>query len=231
MVKKFIVLVVAILLSTNASFADDEHKRTVSVKGKAKVSAEPDMATVNFSINSYKRTAEKAREANARIANDVLKAVKKLGIKEKDTKLQNLSIDVDKDYDSNKVLGYEARRSFEVKVNDLDKLPDLIAKVVKKGSNELSNVKYGLDDDSDFRNAALQQATQNAKAKAKLLVNSVDSELGEVMEIKEEYYSRPVWYGRSMALADSASGSGTPGAYSAGELEIEASVNVVFEIQ
>lgn len=230
-------LIAAITLYSSVyAFAEEATKesRTISVHGEASVKAKPDKATVSFAIISREANAESARKANAETSKKVLNSVRKLGVDEANMRLESLNINEKKEYNGRskkyELVGFEAVRSFVIELNELDKLAELVATVVQKGSNRLRNVEYGLQDEDSYRIKALRQAVRQAKAKAELLLKPLDEKLGRVQKLNEGYSQRPVMPYRAFS-AMSKMADAEPEAYSQGDLDITATVDAIFAIE
>jgi len=128
--------------------------------------------------------------------------------------------------------GYEAVREVVVELEDLDRLPELIARVVQKGANRLNGITYDLKDRTTARNEALRRAVLNAREKAALMAETLGAELGMALRISEQGVSvpRPVFQVRGETALAKADASPTPEAYASGEIEVKASVQIVFEL-
>lgn len=239
--KKILTLVLCALcscLAVNAALEEKE-ARTITVKAKASAKAQPDMAHVSFSIISREKSASSAREDNAKKSKKVVNAIKDLGIDEKFIKLEQLRINEQREYDSEQrksiFKGFEARRTFSIKVHDLDKLPALVEKAVDNGSNELQNLEYTLRDTDELTLKALAKAAQKAKEKAIHLAKSLEVQLGEALTINEDYSDAPrPFMTRKLAALDFASAesaAGEPDAFSGGEIEVSSSITVKFALK
>jgi uncharacterized protein YggE len=108
-----------------------------------------------------------------------------------------------------------------------------VADAVKGGANEVSNVDYQLSDRKQYRDEALREAARNAREKAHLLSETLDAELGPVRTINEQNFDfvRPRPQAARMGMAKTADDAqAEPEAYAAGEIEVSAQVQVVFDL-
>lgn len=209
--------------------------RTVTVSGEGTIEAIPDKATVRFGIATRHEDPEEARKQNAAASRETMHAVRELGVDERKLRLATLRLQPVREYNPEtrrpEDKGYEALRELVVEVEDLDVLPALIAEVVQKGANRLNGVTYGLKDSEAVRDKALVEAVTRAKAKARLMAATLDAELGHVLTINEQSFSMPV---PMVRMADSnmmmakAEAAPEPEAYAAGEMEVQAIVQVTF---
>jgi uncharacterized protein YggE len=233
------ILLSCLLLGVGGVQAQDpgETQRTVRVSGEGTVTASPDQATVRFGIVTRADEPEAARAQNAEAAKTALNAVRELGVPESDLRMETLRLAPRREYNretkTHEEKGYEATRQVVVELDSLELLPRLVAQVVQRGANRLEGINYGLSDRRDTRNEALRQAAENARDKARLLAETLDAQLGPVREIHEQNFS----FGQpsprvqmEFAQAAQADAQGEPDAYAAGEIEVSAQVQVVFEL-
>ena len=213
-------------------------ERTVSVTGEGEVRVEPDEATVRFGVVTQDENPEAARERNAEASSQAMNAVRELGIPEGHIRLEMLRLEPTYEYDEQRrtreIVGYEAIRMVVVELDDLEKLPTLVARVVQQGANRLEGIEYGLQERSQARNEALQEALRDARAKAELMAGTLDEQIGQVLRIEEQNidFPRPVIQtsARAFDKAESAAAP-EPDAYAAGEIEVTANVHVSFALR
>lgn len=210
--------------------------RTVQVSGEGSVTAQPDQATVRFGIVTNAETAEAARSQNAEASARAMNAVRDLDIPEENIRMETLQLRPRREYNpqtrQQEDRGYDATREVVVDVSNLDAVPDLVARVVQEGANRLRGIQYGLSTRQAIRNEALRKAAQAARTKAQLLAEALGAELGPVRSIREQSVSVPMpRFQVSMARAEAAQAAPEPDAYAAGEIEVEASVQVTFALR
>lgn len=235
-----LVLGLATLLLVPAVQAQEQAspERTVRVSGEATVTAEPDRATVRFGIVTRAETAEPARAKNAEAAKNAMNTVRDLGIPEANMRMESLRLQPRREYNpetkTQEEKGFEASRQIVVQLADLEQLPRLVTRVVQRGANRLEGIDYSLSDRKAVRNEALRTAAENARDKARLLATSLDAQLGSVQQINEQEFG---FHGPSprmemqLAKSEQADAAPEPDAYAAGEIEVSAHVQVVFQLQ
>lgn len=232
-----LLTLVLLLAGVSSAQAQEDLPRTVRVTGEGIVSSSPDQATVRFGIVSQAQEAEAARAQNATAAKTAMNAVRELGVPEANLRMQTLRLEPRREYNretkSYEEKGYEATRQVVVELDSLELLPRLVAQVVQRGANRLEDVSYGLSDRTAARNEALREAAQAARDKARLLVETLDAQLGAVRQIHEQNFSFAQPTPRvqmEFAQAAAADAQPEPDAYAAGEIEVSAQVEVVFDL-
>jgi len=211
--------------------------RTINVSGEGTIEAVPDMVTVRFGVVTRSTDPEEARRLNADASSETMNAVRALGVDERKIQVETLRLDPAREYNQQTrrydEIGFDATRVVVVKLEDLDMLPKLIADVVQKGANRLEGVAYGLQDRQALKREALKQALLDAQAKADLMAETLGAERGLVQQISEQgvQMPRPVYREMALAATKMADAAPAPDAYAAGELEVRATVQVVFLIK
>ncbi|NNF03568.1 MAG: SIMPL domain-containing protein [Rhodothermales bacterium] len=211
-------------------------QRIIRVSGEGLMETPPDKAEVNFSIVTISDSPEKARSGNGAASREAMNAVRSLGIEETDMQLRTLRLQPHRAWNQQKRTweekGFEAVRTVQVTVRDLDQLPRLIADIVDRGANRIESVSYQLDDRKLMLRDALKEAVIDARAKADAMASVVDASVGRVLRIEEQGVSvpQPVFRGLEAMASKDATGGAEPEAFAGGLIEIRANVTVVFEL-
>lgn len=236
------IVAASLLISAASGFQQDARaqssegdRRVVSVTGEGIARVQPDMARVHFGIVTTADDPETARRLNAEAASEAMNAVRALGIEERLIRLETLQLQPHRVYDEGLrryvERGYETSRQVVVEVHDLEILPTLIAQIVQRGANRLNHVSYELQDRDAARNDALRAAVLNARDKARLIVEALGEELGELRTVNEQSFDFPRPVLRMEAMNQAAKDADPePEAYAAGEIEVRASLHVTFDI-
>lgn len=221
-----------LLLSSVCTVADDM-ARTVSVTGSGLVSAVPDRATVQMSIVSRAKELDAAQAGAARVTAAVLSLTDKLNIKR--NKVDTTGATVRPDYRWNReaeqqeLRGYIAERRMNVKVDDLDRLGELVEGAVAAGVNQVSAPQLDNSRRKAIRREALALAAKDARANADVLAETLGAKLGDPISISDgSAPPQPPVPLRRMATATMESNASAT--YNAGDLTFTATVNVVFEL-
>ncbi|WP_447895584.1 SIMPL domain-containing protein [Vreelandella sp. GE22] len=116
-------------------------------------------------------------------------------------------------------------RPFNVELDDLDQLNDVLEALMEAGVNALDGVQFDLQDRDAATDEALVSALEKAQRKAELMAQTLGTELGEVQHIAET--QSPVFQPRMMAMqADSQSNEESSADYRPGIIRIDAGVSV-----
>ncbi len=210
----------------------------LSVSGTGVVSVKPDRAKIQMAILTEAPTAEKASAQNADSFNVLLKALLDEGITRDNIETVQYTIYPNYDYNAKipYILGYRAYHVISVTVvptqgADLGKLTGKIIDVaVASGVNQINSIQFTVSDDKikDLRNDALKEAVLDARKKADVMVAALGVHIVAVQQASESsYYPSPVYYREAAPVAAGAKASTE---LVPGELNITASVSIVYEI-
>ena len=215
----------------------EERYGTVTVVGEGIARTAPDKAVVRFGIVTRDENPEEARRLNAAAAREAMNAVRELVGDERRIRLESLRLQPAREYDPDQrryiELGFEAVRDVVVEVLDLEQLPAVVARVVQEGANRLNNVTYELENRDEIRNLALERALENAVAKADVMASTLGNSIGRVLRVSEQGTSMPFPVMRDAAVESFAMAKADPEpeAYAPGEIEVRATVEVMFALR
>lgn len=205
-------------------------KSTVRASGEATVTAAPDEARISIGVVSQAAKAEDAAAANAQQADAVVKQLRALLGAGAEIKTQNYSISPDYNFNSGKqkITGYTANNTVQVRIDDIKNVGRVIDAVTQNGANAISGIQFLLKDERAVRTEALRRAAAQAKANAEAIASSMGLHVVGVVsaEAGEPAIPRPMY---AMAAMRAAPG-GAPTPVEAGTLDVSATVTVTLEI-
>jgi uncharacterized protein len=202
-------------------------EHTITVSGTGKVTIVPDVARVSLGITVSKPTVKAVREAGAKAMNDIIGAMKGLGIAEADIQTTNISLSPQ--YGSGsapKIVGYQISEQVTVTVRDLDEAGDVVDGAAAKGANTVNGISFESGDPVKAQNDARAAAVAAARVSAQAMASAGNVSLGGVISITDASPVMPIWYGaaRAGAINDLA----TP--VEPGTQDLTATVTVIFAI-
>lgn len=217
--------------------ADSQPREAViSVSGEGQASVAPDMAVLSLSVVKQAKTAREALDQNNKSMSDVLAALKKAGIAERDLQTSGFSVQPQFVYPQSndgqpqtpQLVGYQVSNSLSVRVRDLSKLGAILDEAVTLGVNQGGDIQFTNDKPEKAMEEARKNAVANAIEKAKTLAGAADVKLGRVIEISETSpRPQPVPVMRA-AMMKEAADSSVP--IQGGETSYNITVNVTFSI-
>jgi len=215
---------------------DAEFKNTIVISDVGEVSAVPDLAMVSLTVTNEAERVEEAIAENADKMNTVIEEIKKLGIEEKDLKTTSFNIYPRYEYIKDRfgyttgkrtLAGYEITQVLEVKIRDIEKVGTVIEKGTSVGINDVSNLRFTIDDQEELKKQARALAIEKAKQKAQNLTAQLGVKLGRITSFSENYYV-PYLGARSFET-EGGMGGGVPD-IEAGENKISVSIIITYEI-
>lgn len=205
----------------------------VTVSGSGEASAKPDRARLSLAVEQLNPDLKKAQDEVDRIVRAYLKDAKSLGAKDDDITTTGVSISPEYVWPEpgheRRFTGYRVNRQVEVRIGNLDKLGDFILHATADGVTQVNPPSLESSKSGDLQKQALAKAAENARAKARVLAETLGVKLGSVLRITEggaDQGPRPTVY---MARAAADSGNQQMG-ISLGEIRLEASVTADFDL-
>lgn len=204
---------------------------TITLNGHGEVAHEPDIVHINIGVQVDAPTASAAMSGQAQKMNAVFAAVKAAGIADKDMQTTNVSLNATYTYPKDQpplLTGYKASNQLNIRERDLKSLGKVLDAVVKAGGNTINGIAFDIDKPEPLQNEARIAAIKDAADRADLYAKAAGYRVKRIVTINENggyQPPRPVPMARMVAQAAPA-----PTPVAAGEMSIEADVNVVFEL-
>jgi uncharacterized protein len=172
-----------------ASAADSMFQATtLNLSAYGEVKAAPDMATISLGVVTEAPTAAAAMSQNATRMTQVIAALKRAGIAERDIQTSGLSLNPQYVYVQNeqpRLSGYQASNQVTITVNDLGRLGAAIDATVSAGANTVNGVSFGLKDSTAAENEARRKAVQALQAKAGLYAQATGHRINRLVSLSE----------------------------------------------
>src|SRR5688572_15532844 len=129
----------------------------VVTTGEATVKRAPDRAWVSIGAESRARTPQEAQRLNAEAMSSVLQKLKGAGLAGEALRTTGYDLQPEFDYANNRqtLRGYVARNSVEARVDDLQRLGEILGIAVAAGATNVSGVRFDLKDRSAAEREAL----------------------------------------------------------------------------
>jgi len=223
------VLVALGLFAGNAKA--EEIQRTITITGQGQVSVKPDIAIVETGVVTQAKTAAEALTANTQAMQAVFDAIKELGIEDRDMRTSQFSVNAihtrPERGEASRISGYQVSNLVSITLRDLDRIGEVLDRVVSTGSNELRGIRFQVEKPGPLMDGAREEAVKDALRKAKIYVAAAGVALGPVLTINEHGGGgrpQPV-FARAMAMEDSS----VP--IAAGEQTLSTSVTLVIGLE
>lgn len=223
-------LVTCILLSASAASAQLPGEPQIVVTGEGIVKATPDQAWVSIGAESRSKVSKEAQQRNADAMTAVMQKIASFGIPKDAIKTTAIDLQMEFDYNNGKQTprGYVARNTVEVRVDDLEKVGDVLDAVVASGATTIHGLRFDVKQRAQIEAQALQAAVKSAMAKSHAIAQGAGRAVDRVLKIEETGGGgEPVPMMRQYAMAKA--DASTPVA--AGEMEIRAQVRLTVAIK
>ena len=211
----------------------DEHVRTVTVDGRASLTATPDTAFVSMAVQARDLDLDAARGQVVDVTRSFLEFCDQQGFDSSNIRTTGISIQPQYRWDDRsqqqELQAYLVRRQLEVEVVDLDRLGTLIEGAADTGVNEVSPPRLASSRADELHREALAAAARDARANARVLAETLGASLGDVVDVtaRRQSVPRP---GPVMERVQLAAADGAAESYVAGDIRFEASVTARFEL-
>ena len=210
-----------------ASTADTVFRATIiSLSAYGEVRQRPDQATISLGVTTEAPTAAEAMRLNAVKMNQVIAALKKGGIADRDIQTSGLSLNPQYVYVENqppRLSGYQASNSVTVVVRDLTKLGQAVDATVNAGG-----ISFGLQDSSAAEDAARIEAAKALQGRAELYAKAMGYRVARLVTFSEGGGYSPPQPMPMLAMARMDKAESTP--VEAGELRVRIDVSATFEL-
>lgn len=180
--KKLLILAVLLTFTYGAFAQTTDMRRKIEVTGIAEQEVTPDIIYVSISLQEYMNG--KNRVTIDVLENQLEKGVKDAGIAKEDFTINNVSA-WNNTYQKKKAPDFLASKQYLVKVTDLNKFNQILAKVDPKGIQSTNIDSYDYSKINELKNTLKLKALLSARDKATFLVNGLGDKLGSALNITE----------------------------------------------
>ena len=207
---------------------DDESAEKITVSANGTVKVTPDVAYTTVGVVTQKKKMQDAQASNKELMNAVVASLKEAGLTDEDIRTTNYSVSPVYDYsgDTSRIASFEVYNTVELTIRDIDGVGEILDAAAVAGANTSYSITFDILDKEPYYNQALTAAMESARTKAGALAEAGGFTVGKVSEVTEGYTYNAVY--REYPAADEMAESGTY--VSAGDMDVTASITVVFEI-
>lgn len=223
------------------------------VSGEGQSRRTPDLAMFSAGVVTQGKTGGEALSANATRMDEVVRALKRAGIADRD--IQTSALLLQPQYSNPeqeaqmrarltrepyvapapqppRIIGYEARNTVQVRVRKLGEMGRIIDTLVTAGANQVDGPSFTLDEPKTALDEARTEAVQDARARADLYARAAGLRVSRILSISEGggYYPQPIFVTGRMAGGPAAPPP-PPSPVAPGELTLGATVSVQFALR
>lgn len=201
----------------------------VSISSQAESTRVPDVANISAKVVTQNSNSNAALRANAAQTQQVMAAIKKAGIAERDVQTSGVNLNPQYKYEDNqpaKIVGYEAANSVEIKVRDINRLGQLLDELSASGANAINGPSFSIDNPEPLYDEARLDALRKAKARAELYAKSLGVRVIRIVSIDENNTGGI----RPMVTMAAPMSKAAYSPIAPGESTVSVTLNIVFEL-
>lgn len=207
-------------------------KNVIHVNGKAIIKVKPNIAHINANVTTENKDAKKAQADNAKAINQIKKEIiSKYNLKEEDINTISYTVRPSYDYVEGKQIfrNYVVEHALQITLTDLEKAGALVDSLVEAGASNVGNIKFGIKDETESYNLALQKALQDAQQKANALTTILGVPNATPIAITEQSQSQGHTQENSLLMQDSQSSPEAATTIQQSDIEVTAIVDVTLQ--
>jgi uncharacterized protein YggE len=219
-------------------------QNTITVSGKGEIMVKPDIALISLGVTEDEKTVVAAQDLATKKMNDAIQILKDNGVLEKDIKTTSYNISPRYEYvrasqfdnpalypyGKQVLAGYTVSQNVDVKIRDLTKAGDILAKVGQIGLDNVSGLQFMVDNEDAVKIQARDQAITDAKTNAKKLAKALGVRLADLVSFNENG-NYPIYARMDMVSSKVAGTASVAPEIPTGENTITSNVTLVYEIR
>ena len=225
----------------------------LSLSAEGRSNRVPDLAVFSAGVVTHGVTASEALGSNSRQMDQVVAALKRSGIADRDIQTSSISLsprwnnpeadaqriarETRQPYvptnEPPRIIGYEARNSVQVRVRKLGEMGKIIDTLIAAGANEVNGPSFTLDDQSAALDEARIEAVATGRQRAELYARAAGMRVVRLLSMSEGggYYPvQQIMVTGSRMAAPGAPPPPPPPPVAVGELSLGLSLSMQFEI-
>ncbi len=206
-------------------------KPTMTVTARGEVSVVPDIIRVSIGVVAEARTAADAFEQNSRAVIALTDELSVAGVPKSDIATERMAIApiyaARRSNSRGEVAAYRVTNTLAIRLQPIEKASWLVDRLVAKGANVVDSVVFEVSDEEAKRDLARAAAVKSARARAALLAEAADVQLGRILDIRESD-SQPVPLYRQ-TMRPMAKETAAP--IEPGETTLSASITLTYELE
>ena len=243
---KPLLLVLTLITAVNFQVMADAPPSDVpqlQLSGTAMMERPADQVTIMLGVVTTEDKAADSIRDNAAKMEKSLEALKKAGLTKDE--YQTSSFDIDPVYAprprnppsdwKEKIIGYRVSNQLIIKTSRINDVGTIIDAATSAGTNSIDRIVFGLKDQRAYRKEAITLATKNAMTDANTVASAAGITLVRILNVSVGNFANNehnLGMPKSRMMAESnAFGSAPSTSIQAGDVTIQATVNIVFEIE
>jgi hypothetical protein len=202
----------------------------LDLSATGEVTRVPDVAIISAGVVSRSASASGALQDTANRMSQVLGALKRAGVADRDIQTSNVSLNPEYRYPENQspqLVGYTASNNVTVRFRDIRSSGKILDALVAVGANQINGPTLTVDKPESALDEARAKAVAIGRARAELYAHSLGLRVVRIVSVNESGgYAVPPPVPMMMAQARKADTS-----IEAGEQKLQVNVAMTFELQ
>lgn len=205
----------------------------LDISATGEVSRVPDVGVITAGVVSRSATATGALQDSASRMSQVLAALKKAGVADRDVQTSNVSLNPEYRYPQDQapqLVGYTASNSVTVRFRDIRNSGKILDALVREGANQINGPDLVVDKPEAALDEARAKAIAIGRARADLYARSLGMRVARVVSVSESVsYPAPPpmpMYARAEVISGTLATKVVPG-----EQKLQVNLSMVFELQ
>jgi uncharacterized protein YggE len=228
-------LAVILLLGGAPAFAQQQpapaapELPVVVTTGEGVIEVAPDRAWITITAESRAGSPREAQKRNVDAMTPVLAKLKAAGVPDEAIRTAGYDLQQEWDYVNNRRIsrGYVARNTVEVRVDDVDRIGELLEIAVGSGATSVGGIRFDLKDRAKLERDAVRMAVAEARRRADAAAAGAGMSIDRVQRIETHPMGGPIPMPRvAYARAEAAQANDAAPPISAGQIEIRAQVTL-----
>ncbi|MGE0592827.1 MAG: SIMPL domain-containing protein [Vicinamibacterales bacterium] len=221
----FAALLFGLVAPVRAQGTEPEGPLAVTT-GESTILATPDRAFVSLAAETRANNPRDAQRRNTEAMQPVLDDLRKAGFTGDALRTTGYDVEPQWDFvDGRRVSrGFVARNSLEVRIDDVERVGEVLGLVVRAGATTINGIRFDLRDRAGVEREALRQAVADARRRAEAAADGAGMQVARVLRIDEQGVAAPPMPMRAFAAREAASADMPP--VVAGPIEVRASVTL-----
>lgn len=234
------LLIILILSATlfNTPAKAENNLNILSSSGTASINAEPDTAVFSLAIETENKLLTQALQENTNKAQKVMSEIKKLIGKDDSIKTTGFNVNPIYNYDNKErksvLSGYRVTNMVSVKTKKLSDAGKIIDMAIKNGANKADDLDFMIENKEKYSGELLKKASEEAKQKAYATASALGLCIKGINRVSTSFSDEtisPYYRGTFSAIEMKSSLAGASPPIEAGEVKLNAIVNVDFVIE
>ena len=165
----------------------------IITSGEAEVKRAADRAWVSINAESRSKDPKEAQKLNTDAMTAVMAKLKGMSLGADAIRTTSFELHPEFDYTDGRqrLRGYVARNSIEVRVDDVTRVGEVLTAAVTSGATTVGGLRFDLKDRAAAEREALQMAVQSARARAEAVAAGADVKIDRIIRIEDHRADMP----------------------------------------